>query len=126
MPCVPAPCRIAALLVLATLHAPASAQDDGAYHMRDWTLSDGVEAERRALHARYLDCSAHAAEGFLGGLEAMTCAETFMRLKLTFLPGATYESFITRSPQSRALANAKGYAAYRAWLIRETVLASAE
>ena len=117
---------IGLLALFIALQTPARAEDEMAYHMREWTLSEPVETERRALHAIYLDCSAEAVQGFLGGMEAMACAEVFMRLKLTFLPGSTYESYVTRSAATRALANSKGYAAYRAWLIRETVIASTE
>ena len=118
--------RILFYLALLTLLSgpPAIAQDDTRIHMQDLTLEPAIEAERRTLHAAYQECAAAALTEFLGAADAALCSEIFLRLKLTFLPGTTLETFLTRSAATRAKGNQMGYAAYLAWLVRETRQAS--
>ena len=97
-----------------------------------WTLAAAVsyapigDAEERAdrphvmapdvnLLAAYEDCS-HAAEVRLLSLEEATrCSETYLLLKLSFLPEIDIAVFKSLPPQKRWEIQQRGYAALVAW-----------
>ena len=97
-----------------------------------WTLAAAVsyapigDAEERTdrphvmapdvnLLAAYEDCS-HAAEVRLLSLEEATrCSETYLLLKLSFLPEIDIAEFKSLPPQERWEIQQRGYAALVAW-----------
>ena len=50
------------------------------------------------------------------------CGEVYLELKLTFLRGVTRERYRSMAPKTRAIAHDMSYAAYRAWLHRQTTM----
>lgn len=56
-------------------------------------------------------------ERTLGGTDAAVCGEAFSRLKLSFVHGLVYDSFLELPPTERARVLREGYAAYREWLL---------
>ena len=78
---------------------------------------------RNALFRNLRACSTAAAQSFLAPGEAAFCSNIYLKLKLSFLNGVTVARYAQMSEKTRAVANEKGYAAYRAWLHRQTVSA---
>ena len=118
--------KTAFFAMLIGLAVPVSANELGVCNLRDWTVSKNVEDKRKALYEAYSDCSQTANERELSRSEAKACTELYTRLKLTFLPGSSYERFQHLSAATRAYGNEQAYAAYRAWLHRNTVSVSAQ
>ena len=79
------------------LALPAAANDFTTYIYRYWTLSAKMEAHRMDLYRAYSDCSKTAKERVISVSEAEACADLYLRLKLTFLPGANTDRFRTLS-----------------------------
>lgn len=106
-------------LVLIANADTAVASERDSFDMRNWTASADVETKRWLLYRRHVQCSDAASERMLSVDEAAVCVDTYLMLKLTFLPGADAVRFRTLSPATRALAHQKAYAAYRAWRHRQ-------
>ena len=100
------------------LSPPASSNDFTTFFLRYWTVSARIEAYRMDLYREYSECSKTAIERAVSMSEAEACADLYLRLKLSFLPGSEYNRFKTLSAATRAYAHEKAYAAYRAWLHR--------
>jgi hypothetical protein len=63
----------------------------------------------------YLSCDAAAAERVLSHAEAMRCQETYLQLKLAFLPDIDRSGYSALAANERAEASGTAYAAWRAW-----------
>ncbi|MCG6883334.1 MAG: hypothetical protein LJE62_06225 [Silicimonas sp.] len=109
---------LATLVLLAIpLQAPAESRPD--FDMKNWTVGQDIEGYRAALFAAHQLCSQAAVERPLSGGEIQACGDVYLDLKLSFLQGVTRERYLAMRPKTRAMANDKGYAAYRAWLHRQ-------
>jgi hypothetical protein len=75
-----------------------------------------IEAFRHMLFRRHVVCNDAALRGEMPHVLARACAQNFLALKLSFVPGATLERFGGLQPEERAQVNAAGYAGFRAWL----------
>jgi hypothetical protein len=64
----------------------------------------------------YLECSRIAGVQLLGFDDAVFCSRVFMRIKLSFVPGMTLESFDKLTPQEKTAVNTVGYLRYRDWV----------
>lgn len=110
--------------------APVAANEAPEFDFRNWTVSEDIEKYRMELHKLYSECSRTAIQREMSLHEATICAEVYTRLKLSFIPGSDYDRYKTLSPKTRAIGNAKGYTAYRAWLHRHvtagTMIASSD
>ena len=82
-----------------------------------------LEETRRILFRKHMDCASQATERLMSPGAASDCADIYLRLKLTFLPGVDAEGFKTFSPETRARINRITYVAYRSWLQRQLALA---
>ena len=79
-----------------------------------------MERYRQSIYPQFMACSDLAAIQILSAQQGSACSELLLRLKLSFLPGVTLERYHQMKPKTRAIANEKGYAAYRAWLFAKT------
>ena len=82
-----------------------------------------LEETRRILYRKHMDCASQATERLMSPGAASDCADIYLRLKLTFLPGVEAEGFKTFSPETRARINRITYMAYRSWLQQHLALA---
>lgn len=73
---------------------------------------DGVDL------AHFGTCADAASSRMLGQDEAQTCSAAFLRIKLSFVPGLSLESYGRLSPDERAAANRTGYEAFLDWRLR--------
>lgn len=64
----------------------------------------------------YFDCSKVAATRLLSFEEATGCARTFMRIKLSFVPGVGLDDFDRLPPREKAAVNLVGYRRYMDWV----------
>lgn len=105
------------------LAGAALAEHANVLRIPEWASSVDLEKERLVLYRQYAQCTSAAAERMLNSEDAAACSRVFLRLKLSFLPGSDIDRFESLSPATRAIGNAKGYSAYRAWLHRRIVMA---
>lgn len=79
----------------------------------------GMKHYRKALYLVHQSCAAEATHREMSRTEVDYCATAYMLLKLSFLDGVTHLRYRSMSAKTRAVANRKGYDAYRAWLHRD-------
>lgn len=65
--------------------------------------------------AHFATCTNAAVSRILGQDEARTCAAAFLRIKLSFVPKLSPETYGRLTPGERAAANRAGYEAYVRW-----------
>ncbi|WP_112324006.1 hypothetical protein [Oceanibium sediminis] len=85
-----------------------------------WEQTEQMQQYRERLYAAHLACCEGAKLQLMGLGEARACGDIYLRLKLSFLNGVTPERYVTMHAATRAVAHDKGYAAYRAWVHRQT------
>ena len=71
------------------------------------------------LVAAYLHCSELAKKRILSASEAQLCADTYHRLKLSFLPELDSVKYDLLSTAERIDAQRRAYAAFRVWREKE-------
>lgn len=108
---------IAALFISLPIAGFSQTDDD-----TTWTNSVEMEDYRMSLYRAHRECASSAVAMMLSYDVVKACSENFLKLKLSFLRGATLERYLRASPPTRAVANEKGYAAYRAWLHRHIAM----
>ncbi len=74
-----------------------------------------LDAPNPALLTRYLKCSAEAERRVLSAAEANECGESYLELKLSFLPEVGPSEFQAMNVEQKVLANRQGYEALRTW-----------
>lgn len=74
-----------------------------------------VSAPNKKLLAAYMECSKAAEGGILSRTKAKDCSETYLLLKLSFLPDVKFEEFRSLAPRERWKIQQRGYAALRDW-----------
>ena len=82
-----------------------------------WAEEPAVKPDPR-LWAEYQACSASAAVRVLGAAEAQACAQSYLLLKLSLLPGVDLEMFRSLRLAERHRVQQEGYAAYLDWRAR--------
>jgi hypothetical protein len=76
--------------------------------------SGAAEPSRADLEI-FAGCASAAQTRALAAEDARVCAETFLRIKLSFLPEVGPDRFRTLTPVERARTNRAGYLAYMHW-----------
>ncbi len=111
--------RLIALVFLLSGSAVFAEDDIGTLTKPDFEDYEAMEEYRGKLYAAYSTCTFAAERRMLSLSEVDICMLTFLKLKLSFLNGVTADRYVNMTPTTRAVANRKGYDAYRAWRHRQ-------
>ena len=103
---------------------PAGAAHDGPPLPPEPHWADVAEMEgyRAALFEDHLACARMAERRLLSFAEVAHCTEVYLALKVSFLHGVTPDRYHQMKPKTRVIANSKGYAAFRAWVHRQSAV----
>ena len=100
----------------------------------DRIINAGVKPEEEAIDrairpkllADYLACSNLAEVHILSPSDARRCADTYLALKLSFLPDVAPEAYWKLSVEQRWAAQKMGYAAFLRWKEANVRIAQSE
>ena len=83
-----------------------------------FTDREALDIYRSVLFDEYLLCSENATKQILSRNEVEACSDLYLAIKLSFLDGVTMDRYFDMPPKTKAVANDKGYASFRAWVHR--------
>ena len=87
--------------------------------------SENAAGPDKADLVHFLECSETARMHVLSLEEAANCLRTYMRIKLSFVPGVNLDDFESLSPSERAAVNLVGYRRYMEWRSRNAAAVEA-